>query len=60
MPKAVHFFHFCTIVSKKFTSVVVIFIYAFESSHCVFVEKVIFLLKLTVLEILGFEVEGSN
>lgn len=39
VPKVVHFFQFCTAVSKKFKSVLAVCIYVFESSPCVFAEN---------------------
>ena len=34
-----HFLQFCTAVSKKFKSVVAVFVYALESSHFIFAEN---------------------
>ena len=44
VPKVVHFFQFCTAVSKKFKSVLAVCIYVFESSPCVFAENWIFIM----------------
>ena len=49
LPKVMNFFHFCAVVSKKFKSILAIFVYAFESLHCVAAEKGIFYYDLLFL-----------